>query len=76
MMPTIERIDHVVMNTCDVQTPAGWFLKVLGQGANRSARSSASRSGSTSKSSTAADRLSRLGHVPGQGARHPGRYAS
>ena len=76
MMPTIERIDHVVMNTSDVQTPAACFLKVLGRGANRLARSSTSRSGSTSKSSTAADRLSRLGYVPGRGARHPGRYAS
>ena len=30
MMPTIERIDHVVMNTRDVETTASWYVKVLG----------------------------------------------
>lgn len=30
MMPTIERIDHVVMNTRDVEVTAAWYVKVLG----------------------------------------------
>jgi catechol 2,3-dioxygenase-like lactoylglutathione lyase family enzyme len=30
MMPKIERIDHVVMNTRDVENTASWYVKVLG----------------------------------------------
>jgi catechol 2,3-dioxygenase-like lactoylglutathione lyase family enzyme len=30
MMPTIERIDHVVMTTRDVEATAAWYVKVLG----------------------------------------------
>ena len=30
MIPNIERIDHVVMNTRDVETTAAWYVKVLG----------------------------------------------